>query len=233
MGVADAKGRRWDAAAGIGFAVFAVVALALPGTPPKGDDSTVKIAVFMIHHRKDILIGNFLLGVGAIFFLWFIGTLRSYLRSGEGGEGRLSAAAFGGGIAGIVLLLAGAAVVNAVSFDLATHPPVAGQLVRAVFDASGALFGMGSLAFAAFFAATACSGARSGALPPWAYWSASVIAVVQVLGGVSLFATSGVFVSGGAFSAFIAPGLALVWIVAVSVVMMNRDAVPPVARTQP
>ena len=233
MTVADAKGRRWDAATGIGFAVFTVVAFVLPGTPPKGDDSILKVTGFLVNHRTDILVGNFLLGVGAIFFLWFNGTLRSYLRSAEGGEGRLSAAAFGGGVAGVVLLLAGAAVLNAVSFKLAKAGLVSPQLVRAVFDASSALFAMAGFGFAAFFAAVACSGARSGALPPWAYWSASVVAVIQVLGGISLFAQSGAFVSGGAFAGFIAPGVATLWVVAGSVLMMSREAVPPVARAEP
>src|SRR5881275_3345645 len=211
MTVADAKGRRWDAATGIGFAIFSIVALALPGTPPKADDPTSKIASFLGDHRKEVLVGNFLFGIAAIFFVWWLGTLRSYLRSAEGGEGRLSAAAFGGGVAGVVLLLAGAAVLNAVSFKLA----------------------MAGFGFAAFFAAVACSGARSGALPPWAYWSASVVAVIQVLGGISLFAQSGAFVSGGAFAGFIAPGVATLWVVAVSVLMMSREALPPVARAEP
>src|SRR5256885_14390358 len=171
MTVADAKGRRFDAATGIGFAVLTVVGLALPGTPPKADDPITKISGFLVVHRKDILIGNFVLGLGGALFLWFLGTFRSYLRAGEGGEGRLSAAAFGAGVAGVGLLLAGAAILNAVTFDLARRGLPAPQLVRAVFDASGAFFAMGSFAFLAFFGAAACSGARSGALPPWAYWS--------------------------------------------------------------
>lgn len=233
MTVADARGRRWDAATGIGFAVFALVGFLLPGTPPKADDPTSKIATFLTDHRKDVLIGNFLIGISAVFFFWFVGTLRSYLRSAEGGEGRLSAAAFGAGIAGVALLLAGAGVLNAVSFDLAKHGGATDQLTRAVFDTSGAFFGMASFAFVAFFAAASCSGARSGALPPWAFWGAAVVAVIQLLGGLALFATSGVFASGGAISAFVAPLSAFVWVVAVSLLMMRRYAVPPVVRAEP
>ncbi len=233
MNVADARGRRWDAATGIGFVIFAVVGLALPGTPPKADDPTPKIATFFGDHRKEILVGNFLFGVAAIFFVWFVGTLRSYLRSGEGGEGRLSAAAFGGGIAGIVLLLAGAAIFNGVAFELSKTHSASGELVRAVFDAGSGVVAMGTFAFAAFFAAAACSGARSGALPPWAYWSASVVAVVQLVAGLAVFVTSGALATGGAFSGFIAPALALLWVLAVSILMMMRHAVPPVPRAAP
>src|SRR5437660_8801397 len=147
MAVADAKGRKFDAATGIGFAVLAVVGLALPGAPPKASDSTAKIISFSADHRSDILAASFVFGIAAVLFLWFLGSLRSYLRAGEGGEGRLSAAAFGGGIAGVVLLLAGAGVLNAVSFDLAKGSHAGPVLVRAVFDASGAFFAMASFAF--------------------------------------------------------------------------------------
>src|SRR5207248_8870401 len=95
MAVADAKGREFDAATGIAFAVVAVVGLALPGTPPKAKDSAEKIISFAAQHRSDILWSSFLVGSAAVLFLWFLGSLRSYLRAGEGGEGRLSAAAFG------------------------------------------------------------------------------------------------------------------------------------------
>ena len=233
MTVADAKGRRWDAATGIGFAIFSIVALALPGTPPKADDPTSKIASFLGDHRKEVLVGNFLFGIAAIFFIWWVGTLRSYLRSGEGGEGRLSAAAFGGGIAGVVLLLAGASLFNGVTFELIKGQRASPELVRAIFDAASGVIAMASFAFAAFFGAAACSGARSGALPPWAYWSASVVAVIQVVAGLALFVTSGAFATGGAVPGFVAPAVALLWVVAVSVLMMMRHAVPPVARAEP
>ena len=233
MTVADAKGRKWDAAAGIGFAVFTLVGFLLPGAPPKADDPTAKITAFFGDHRKELLIGNFLIGLAALMYLWFLGAFRSYLRAAEGGEGRLSAAAFGGGVAGIVLLLVGAGVINGVTLDLAKHGGGSPDVVRAVFDASGAFFAIAGFAFAAFFAAASCSGARSGALPSWAYWTGSVVALIQVLGGISLFATSGAFASGGAFTTFVAPTTGTLWVVAISVLLMRRDGVPPVARSEP
>jgi hypothetical protein len=102
-----------------------------------------------------------------------------------------------------------------------------------VFDASGAIFAMSGFAFAAFFGAASCSGARSGALPPWAYWTGTVVAVLQLVAGVSLFATSGAFASGGAISGLLIPALGIIWVLAVSIVLMTRDGVPPVARTEP
>lgn len=233
MNVADARGRRFDAATGIGFAILGIVGFALPGSPPKADDSATSIGAFFADKRKEVLIGTFILGVAAILFLWFAGALRSYLRSAEGGEGRLSAASFGGGIAGITLLLAGAAILNMIAFEFAKQAGGNPALARAVFDASSALFAVGAMCFGAFFAAAACSGARSGALPPWAYWGGSVVAVLQLIAGVALFAQSGFFATGGALPTFIAPLAAFAWVVGVSLLMMGRDGVPPVPRTEP
>src|SRR5581483_6910403 len=138
MGVADEKGRRLDAATGVIFAVVALVAFVLPGAPPKADASPEKLVNFFAGHRGDILAGDFLLGVAAFFFLWFLGSVRSYLRAGEGGAGRVSSAAFGGGVVGTALLLAGAAVLNGTSFKIAYSGDV--NLLRALFDISNGLF---------------------------------------------------------------------------------------------
>src|SRR5918912_40133 len=191
MTVADARGRKWDAATGIGFAVFAIVGLVLPGSPPKADDTASSIASYFADKHSELLTGSLLLGVAAVLFLWWLGTLRSYLRSGEGGEGRLSAAAFGAGVSGISLILAGAAIFSGVAFKLADGQTPDPTVTRAIFDSGSAVLAMPSFAFAAFFAAASCSGARSGALPPWAYWTGSVIAVLQLLGGLALVAKRG------------------------------------------
>lgn len=235
MPVADARGRRFDALAGLGFAVLAFIGLILPGAPPKADDSFLDIAGFFADHHDDILVGNLLLGLSAVFFLWWLGAVRSYLRAAEGGEGRLSAAAFGAGVAGIALLLAGAALFNGIAFDLVDGELAAntrGDLIRAVFDAGSGLLAMAAFPFAVFFAAASCSAARSGALPAWAYWSGSVIALLQLLSGLAIVVKSGIFATGGAM-ALIGPLAALIWVVVVSVLMMRRDGVPPVARTEP
>ena len=78
--------------------MLTVVGVVLPGTPLKADDSTAKMVGFFADHRDDILAASFVLGLAAVFFFWFLGSFRSYLRAAEGGEGRLSVAAFGGDV---------------------------------------------------------------------------------------------------------------------------------------
>ena len=51
--------------------------------------------------------------------------------------------------------------------------------------------------------------------------------------GMSCFATSGAFEGGGAFATYVTPITGTLWVVAVSILMMTRQAVPPVARAEP
>src|SRR5438067_1314226 len=106
LAIADAKGRRVDAATGIVAMVLFVVGFLLPGAPPKADDPIQKITTFFVDHRGDILASDALIALAAVFFLWWLGSLRGYLRAAEGGEGRLSAAAFAGGLLGVTLTVA-------------------------------------------------------------------------------------------------------------------------------
>jgi hypothetical protein len=230
MTTADARGRRFDAATGIVGVAFFIVGFLLPGTPPTADDSILKINEFLTDSRDELLAGNFLLAIGSVFFVWWLGSLRSYLRAGEGGEGRLSSAAFGGGLIGIALTLAGAAVFSGLVFKVAKLNDA--TLNRALFDIGGDLFVIAGAGLTVLFGAAACSGARSGALPPWLYWLGAVAAPLQLLSVMAIFASSGFFAAGGEMG-FIAFAVGLIWIVAVSVVMIQRDGVPPVVRTEP
>jgi hypothetical protein len=213
--------RRWDAATGIIAAVLLVVSLALPGAPPKADDSLSQISSFFSDQRDQIVGGDFLLGLGIAFFIWFLAALRSRLRAAEGGESGLSTAALAGALVGIALLMAGVAVVNALAFRATGGADP--NVVRLLFDLSNSLFAMVSFPMAVFAAAASISAARTGALPTWLAWVGLLVAVLQLLGGLSLIATHGFFQAGGAFG-FIGPLSLLVWIVLLSVVLMRRPA---------
>lgn len=223
MTVADEKGRRWDASTGIAAAVLMAVGFFLPGTPPKADDTAAQITTFLVDKRSEILTGDFLVGLGAVAFIWFLGSLRSYLRSAEGGAGRLSAAAFGGGIAGTAVLIAAISLLTTGAFAVAELGD--DTVNRALYDASAFLGIAAGFAFAVLLGAASCSAARSGALPRWLVWLGSLGAVAQLVSTVGMFAKSGFFAVGGEFL-FVGFFLALIWIIAVSVVMIRSDGVP-------
>jgi hypothetical protein len=208
--------------------VLYLVAFLIPGMPPDPDAPVQKIASYLAGHRGSILLSDFLLAVGSAVFIWFLGSLRSYLRSGEAGEGRLSAAAFlGGGVAAALVLAGGAA-----QSGLVLHAATLGDsaVIRVGFDTYNAMITMAAAGLAVSVAAASCSAARSGAMPPSLYWTGSVVAGLQIASCAALFSKTGFFAAGRPMTliAFLAVSA---WYIAVALLIMHRRGVPPVART--
>jgi hypothetical protein len=221
MPAADLRGGQFDAAAGILAVVLLVVAFLLPGTPPKAGDSVAKITHFYVSKRSANLAADYLLGAGLVAFLWFLGTVRAYLRAA--GESRVAAIAFAGGVAGIVLIACGAGVTNGLVFKVAAAGDA--TLVRALFDTAGSLFALSAFAFAVFIGGVACSAGRARSLPPWIVWSGTVLFVAAFGSGAALFATHGAFAGGDVYG-LIDTLADLVWILALAVLMVSRRGAP-------
>jgi hypothetical protein len=209
--------RRLGGAAGILFAVLAVVALFLPGTPPKADEVS-KITSFFVDKRGSILASNYVLAVALTFFLLFLGALRAHLGA-AGTEGvRPGSIALAGGVAGAVLILGGTAVTNGAVFQVAGAGDA--NLNHALYDVSNDFFFLSGFGFAAFFAGAALAVATTGALPGVLAPAGLVAALLNLVGGIGLFAKSGFFAIGGAFG-FIVPLASLLWVLAASVALLR------------
>ena len=223
MTVADEKGWPWSAATGAGFAVLMLAGLTLPWIPPPGDASIDTIRSFFVDHRGAILAGDCLFGLGAALFLWFLGTLSSYLRAAESGDDQLSTTAVGGGLVGIGLILASAAGLNGIAFKVGSKAdPV---LLRALFDLDNALLVLSGFPMAVFVAAVVCCGTRSGALGPWLCWAGGVVALLQIVTGAALFAEGGFFQAASPLHA-IALASAILWTFALSVAIVRAGGIP-------
>lgn len=211
--------RRAGGLAGVLFVVLALVALFLPGTPPKADEVS-KISAYFIDKRGGILASNFLLGLAFTFFLIFVGALRTRFGAGDRDNIRPGSIALAGGIAGAVLVLAGAAVLNGAVFQVAKAGDA--NLNHALYDVSNDLFIMAGFGFAVFFLGAALAIRATGALPSVLAPIALVIALLSLISCVGLFATSGFFAIGGAFG-FVGPVLSVLWVLAVSVLLLRDE----------
>jgi hypothetical protein len=213
------------AAAGLVAVALLIVGFFLPGTPPKANDSAVKITHYLIDKRGSLLAAQLIIGLGLAFFVFWLGALRSHLR-GPTDDGGAAVAAVAGGLIGAALTLAGSAVVAATVFKVAKVGDL--TLNRALFDTFGALFAISGFGFAVLIGAASASGARSGALPGWLIGTGFGIAVLQLVGTLALVSTSGFFAAGEAFG-FIVFLVGVAWIVATSVVMLRTEpaAAPP------
>jgi hypothetical protein len=215
--------RRMGGAAGIVFAILALVSLFLPGTPPKADE-VAKITSYFLDKRGGILASDYVLGVAFAFFLLFLGSLRAHFGA-AGREGvRPGAGVLAAGTAGAVLVFAGTGVLNAAVFQVSVSPAVN----HALYDVANDIFFMSGFAFAAFFAASAVAVAGTGSMPNALCPAAVVAAVLNLVSPVGLFAKSGFFAIGGAFG-FIVPLASLLWVVAASVVLLRPAASPAAA----
>ena len=193
--------------------VVGIVVIESGGAP----DADATPEEYLGYYRDDddrILIGGVLFQLGAAFFIWFLGHLRARLAAAEGGVQRLTAIAFGGGLAAATcaLLLPGPDEAGALSKNEIT-PDAA-----VAFNNLGDAFFIGAeFAAAVLLAATGLVVLATRALPRWLGWASLVIALWLVIAPV-----------GWAALIFAVP----LWTIVVSVLLYMRPAVQP-ARTVP
>ena len=155
-------------------------------------------------------VGAYLVLLSTVPLLWFVGSLRSTLRTAEGGSGRLSAVAFGGGIVGAAAVMAAMSATLTISERARIDGVITGDYVIILQDFSGNLFaGMGAVALGVMIAATAVVAYRTGFLPRWSVWVSGIVAI-------------------GSFSplAYIFIGAGVVWIGVMSIVLYSQGQNP-------
>jgi hypothetical protein len=216
--------RRLGGVIGIVFVVIGVVAVFLPGAPPKADEVS-KITTYLTDKRGSILAASYLTCLAFVFFLLFVGALRSHFGAVDRTGIRPGSAMLAGGVAAASMVIAGTAVLNGAAFQVASAGDA--NLNHALYDVANDLFFASGFAFAAFFAGAAVAVTVTGGLPSAMAPAALVAGLLNVVAGVGFFAKSGFFAIGGAFG-FIVPLATLLWILAASIVML-RPA--PVARS--
>lgn len=149
-----------------------------------------------------------------LFFLFFLGNLWSALHRAEGGNGWLSATAFGAGLMSVTIKVASAAPILAARYRAADGLDL--QLARTLQDINDASFYLSFFPLAVLLAAFAIVVIWSGALPKWLGWIAAALGLAFIVGGMS----------GSADLQSEWAGLPMIlftfWVIAVSVVLIRR-----------
>ena len=165
-----------------------------------------------------LLIGNGLSFIfAAFFFLWFLGVLHGVLRSAEGEHSGLSSAALAGGVMFVVLETAGASVeiIHPVTTSRFENFQPDAQLAFVSQALSGWLYSFAWVGLAILLSATSLVVLGTGFLPRWLAWAGFLAALVAVLKFLVPHAT-----------------LALLWILAVSVLMIMGSVSPSAPGTR-
>jgi hypothetical protein len=153
-----------------------------------------------------ILIGSWVGVLAAFLLIWFSGSVRVALRGAEGGDGRLSAVAFGGGVVAAASLAVSHAAIQAAAARAGRDPGITADAAATLNDFAGTMYTTGmAMGLSVMIAAFAVVTLRSRAFPRWTAWVGLLIA----LGGVTV-----------AWIFLIPQAL---WVVAVSVALYRRE----------
>jgi hypothetical protein len=184
------------------FVVLVIPSFLSPPDSPIATSGTQDVIDYFTDRQDSILTLNGLLLIfAAFFFLWFLGVLQDAEGEGYG----FSSVLLAGGLLFIALVLAGAAVeivypATIARFENFQQDAQLGFLSLAL---SGWVYRFAFVGMAAVIAATSVV-LRSGVLPRWLGWAGLLVALVALLRFL------------GPLSAW----LTLLWVVAVSVLML-------------
>jgi hypothetical protein len=194
---------RWVPANGILFAVLVVIATLIKATPsPDASDTEIVSYYQDSGNRTDEAIALFLVGLGVLCFLSFLGSLRGALARSEGEPARLSTAVVASGTAFITLAFAGHVIRSATAGTVELYDErfqVDPNMARLMLALGFGFFIASFFAGAAMALAASVLALHTGVFPRWL----SVLGLLAAVGGVLGFL-------------FWPASLLLAWILAVS-----------------
>jgi hypothetical protein len=192
----------WDKRAPLSGAFFAILVAVgwflLPAKmPPKASDSGDTYMAYVTGHRDALLWRGYVIGIGLLFFLWFIAAVGQRMR--RLGEDRLAATMFGGGVALAGCALLQSAGVTWVAWDHGGG--LDGATLKAIINAPSFAF---AFPWAVFVGAASLASLRTKMVPTWLSWYGLVLTVWILVTGAT-YAHSGFFSPTGWFG-----GIALI-----------------------
>lgn len=213
------KWDRWEAATGYLVLALGIAAAAFErGAPPASAPAEEALA-FLKQYRSELLAQSLLFVLSAGLYLWFFGSLRSFLRQADDEDGRLPNVMFGAGVvwAGMQMVFQSGQI--ALAMGAGTEVPPA--LVGMISDLTYALSVVAYVPMAIMLAAVAVASFRTGALPAWVGWLSAVGAAANLIMSFGIVADTGLLVPGGGMT-YLLYALSPVWLASVTTVVVVR-----------
>jgi len=211
--------QRWGGILGIVSAVLFFFGVTMPNLPDwkvttKHPNPAQHVASFYNSsgNRARLVIAAYLLALSGLAFLWFLSTLRERVRRAGVGSGVLTDVATGAGLLFVAMMFAAGAcwatIAGNIIFGNQLHPnPELAAFLPQLGYPLLLIFGM--LSAAVMVALVSVQALQTGALPRWLAYAGFVVSVALL---VAVF--------------FIPMILFLLWILAVSIVVLRSGAVP-------
>jgi hypothetical protein len=223
------KDRDWErlgAATGALSVLLFIIGFGVLPTPPDVDAPAIEVHAYFADEQSGIQASMVLMTVALFFFIWFLGSLRSALRTAEGGTGRVSSIAFGGGLVSAAALFAFITLFAGAAFHPdETLPEVTTAMNDlAVVSAAPALAGLTAL-----FAASAKVALRHGAFPSSIGLLLALAALAQPFAVGAMLTDSGVFAGDGVLGLFLPVAAFAVAVLATSGSLVRRAGAPGAA----
>lgn len=173
----EATWNRWSLLSGTIFVVLVTIAVVMVGQyehlPPVDE-----LAKFFSINAGRISTGGYIGTLAAFFLFWFAGSLRSVLRLSGTGESATADIAFGGAVAGGVLLAVAFSGLQGMALRAATAGGIGSDAVAVMNDSWSQMIGLAMpVGMAACCAATGLAIVRTGLLPAWFGWLSVILAV--------------------------------------------------------
>jgi hypothetical protein len=215
------RGTRFEklsAATGYAALLCGIGAVALERPWPSTTDPAA-LPVFLADNHAAILGQSLLFLLSAGFFLWFLGSLRSYLLAREAGTGRVTMIAFTAGMISYGLTIAGQA--PQITLTLPAQASVDPALAALLTDLGYVMLLVANIPLAVMFTAIAVVSLRNAAFPTWLGWIAAVAAVAAVVLPFAVVDPTGPLAPQGwmSYLLYLAP---IVWLIPATTVMITR-----------
>ena len=176
---------RWGPLAGVLAVVCWIVVMILVAGTPGTDDSDAKITSYYASssHQSRDLIAFFIFVAGVLFLLGFLAALRSRLADAEGAPGRITALAFGSGIASVALWIVAVSMFTSQSFALEDTDKFVldPNTYRIINDMGYSVWIAAVIVSAVLVWATSAIALRSGVLPKWFAWLGVLVGILLLL----------------------------------------------------
>lgn len=211
--------RRLLAATGLIYGLLNLITLIALPPPPAAGAPAQEIAAYYATHRIAFLITNYGAMLAVVFLLLFIGYLRNVAERADSEARPLSTLAF----SAAVVLAASTLVFGGIGQTLPLRSVDVADLgiVRALSDIINFGFTTNFISATLMIGAASLLILRTGVIARWVGVLGLVIAVVQLLGSLSLVITSGFLAAGGPFTILGFVGLML-WMPVASIVMIVK-----------